>query len=523
MLPERYRIFSVLTSILSLSLFFPLGLAQPNPSVLYLRTDDPVDKEDPLRDPAYLPAQIGGIVGAYAVSLVLVAITLLALSKKRREHLSAGNDEIDFSPVTQELVKPRFEDFGTVESLAINTQVPPAQNFSYPSPTKSEFEAPGIYIHPSPVSASTVGHPGVSPLVDQRVVFADRAMAQSQLEEMYKHVMEHEDAKKRGLVYEAPIIPGAVHQPRSSASGSVTSFGSQPKKERNKPANLNLSKANEEKTQSRTSSLLSALRSPKKKAMRGVSISSPMMTPQSATFPRHHVESQEMSAIPPRHYAPPPPPPVPKDQVPFGAVRTRSTAPVTPPDISPESVQSIDERIEAQLPLPPNGHNRSTSAPTEGDPQSATSEHSQAPLVSLPHSPKPGARFPTLPASPKPGATFHRSNAPLALRSDSASSLPSAVRSGGALPLRAYDTGLASPSITSQTTKQTVFERKTPLSPSGAQTPYTAGLPYSPYQPFTPCMPMTPSLITREDRKRMKRMVPKTPTLEMVKAAEDIW
>jgi hypothetical protein len=36
-------------------------------------------------------------------------------------------------------------------------------------------------------------------------------------------------------------------------------------------------------------------------------------------------------------------------------------------------------------------------------------------------------------------------------------------------------------------------------------------------------MPMTPSLVTKEDRKRMKRMVPKTPTLEMVKSADDIW
>lgn len=217
----------------------------------------------------------------------------------------------------------------------------------------------------------------------------------------------------------------------------------------------------------------------------------------------------------PRQYAPPPPPPIPTDQVPFGAVRT---APITPPDNSPQSVQSIDERLEEQLPPPPpkdnkNGHNRQVSlAPTEGDPQSATSEHSMSPLtVGLPQSPKPGARFPALPASPKPGQTFSRANA------------PSAVRTGGTLPLRAYENALNSPSVSSQTTQQTVFERRGPLSPSGAMTPYTAGVPYSPYQPFTPCVPMTPSLVTREDRRRMKRLVPKTPTVEMVKAAEDIW
>jgi hypothetical protein len=30
-------------------------------------------------------------------------------------------------------------------------------------------------------------------------------------------------------------------------------------------------------------------------------------------------------------------------------------------------------------------------------------------------------------------------------------------------------------------------------------------------------------LVTKADRKRMRRMEPKTPTVEMVKSAEDIW
>lgn len=225
-----------------------------------------------------------------------------------------------------------------------------------------------------------------------------------------------------------------------------------------------------------------------------------------------------MNAIPPRQYAPAAPPPVPTNQAPYGspAFPPKAHASLPTPDISPESVLSIDERIGNQL--PPPGHQRQISyALSERDPESATSEHSQVPLVGLPSSPKPGARFPSgtlpsLPASPKPGQTFQRANA------------PSAVRTGGSLPLRAYEPALASPNTIAQTTKQTVFERKGPLSPSGAMTPHTAGaVPYSPYQPFTPCMPVTPSLITKEDRKRMRRMVPKTPTLEMVQSSEDVW
>lgn len=501
--PEATRLSPLLSLLLTLPFLSPCVLAQLDPSsVLDARADDTLTSADPVGDKKYLPAQIGAIIGAYAVSLVLVAIGLLVLSKKRRAHLTAGNDEIDFI-VRKDIAGPNFQ----TGSLNINTKVPTVQNFSLPSPTKGDFGAPNPYVHPSPTS--TVGAPGVNQFVDQRIVAADRVMAQSQLEEMYKHVLEHEDAKKRGELYEAPLPLGS-HQPRSSTSvGSMKSNGTTlSKKERSKPAGLNLSR--DDKSQSRTSSLLSALRSPKKKAMRGVSISSPIMTPQSATFPRQ--ESQELNSIPPRHYAPAAPPPVPTDQVPFGAVYSRPAMPSTP-DISPQSVQSIDERIGSQLPSVSQTHTRNNSqAPTEVDPESATSEHSQAHLVGLPQSPKPGARFPSLPASPKPGQTFQRSNN------------PSAVRTGGSLPLRAYEPSMNSTTIVGQTTKQTVFERKAPMSPSGAMTPYTAGaVPYSPYQPFTPCMPMTPSLVTKEDRKRMKRMVPKTPTLNMVQSSEDVW
>lgn len=507
---------------LQLVLLLPLSLLssahiQPGPSVLNARADDK-DKPvpgGPLNDSAYLPVQIGGIVGAYAVSLVLVAITLLALSKKRRHHLAAGNDEVSFA-VRKDITSPDFAP--PCSGLPnINTDIPNIKGFLEASPSNSDLNGPTPYISHSP--SSTVGAPGVNPFVDPRVVAADRVTAQTRLEDMYKHVLEHEDAKKRGLVYDVPMMPNAVHQPPQS-TGSAPSFqsvsSSPSKKERNKPATLNLDRSRDaDKAQSRTSSLFSALRSPtKKKAKKGVSISSPIMTPQSATFPRH--ESQEMNTIAPRQYAPAPPPPVPYGQAPYSAPSTRTQAPPLTPDISPESVQSIDERIGNQLPHV-GSHNRSISqAPTEHEhehePESAVSEHSQAPLVGLPSSPKPGARFVPLPASPKPGATFSRSNA------------PSAVRTGGSLPLRAYEPALVSPNTIGQTTKQTVFERRGPLSPSGAMTPYTAGaVPYSPYQPFTPCLPMTPSLVTKDERKRLKRLVPKTPTMDLVQSADDIW
>lgn len=566
--------------------------------------DGPPGAADALRDPAYLPAQIGGIVGSYAFSLVLVALILLALSKKRREHLRAAEE---FDAVWDEAAafQSRDELWQADPSYTNNADYPPqlishelpkspghhghVRNFSLPSPTSTKFEvprfavsrvqAPGVeepqdapspssYFLPSPTS-TTRGPPGQDPDVDQDIVQRDRDMAQAELEQMYKYVMEQEEAKEAGVEFRAPMVPA---QPRSS----TMTVSSSSKKEKNKPASLNLSKG--EKTQSRTSSILSALKSPrKKKQMQGISISSPIMTPMSGTFPPS--VGEEMNSIPPRQYAPAIPPPVPMNHSQSSFADRRNTghiAPLMTPDLSPESTQSIDERIGA-LATVNKGKDRAqhqqqhqrggaddndydvsdeegeahdqlsqlqtrhvSLATTDADPVSAVSDTSQSALLprvsnnnnnnnntpglrtsGLPTSPKPGVnRFPSLPSSPKPGATFARPSG------QAPSS--SAVRTGGMLPLRAYENALASPTTTwDRTVKETVFQRAGPMSPGGmhtARTPLTGNpVPYSPYQPFSPVVPITPTLVTRADRKRMKRLEPKTPTLQMVKSDEELW
>lgn len=532
-----------------------------------------------LRDPAYLPAQIGGIVGSYALSLVLVAIILLSLSKKRREHLRAGEDfstwedsHLTFDNTeqfsafkSQDDFQPRGQDGPPQHSFQelpkIHTQdhvQGHVRNFSLPSPTSAGFSTgtreQTPYILPSP-DGSLRGRPGVDPHVDQSVVIQDRVMAQAQLEDMYKYVMEQEAAKEAGVVFKGPTFPHAGQQ-QQQLEQNASSQGMLQKKGRNKPANLNLSAdAKSEKTQSRTSSILSALKSPlgkKKEKVQAISISSPIMTPMTGTFPPQYA-GEEMNAIPPRHYAPAAPPPVPTGNPTFSQRRNVQMAPLTPPDdVSPESTQSIDERLRAMAGKgkdrnAPEDYNedeeeeerqrqdhyyhsrQQSSATMEADPISATSETSTTPLVrgerlrdsrasGLPSSPKPGVnRFPSLnslPSSPKPGATFSRPNA------------PSAVRTGGTLPLRAYEPALMSPNTYDRTVKQTTFERAGPLSPGmgTARTPHTgAPVPYTPYQPFSPVVPITPSLVTKADRKRMRRMEPKTPTMEMVQSSDDIW
>jgi hypothetical protein len=36
-------------------------------------------------------------------------------------------------------------------------------------------------------------------------------------------------------------------------------------------------------------------------------------------------------------------------------------------------------------------------------------------------------------------------------------------------------------------------------------------------------VPITPSVVTKADRKRMRRMEPKTPTVEMVRGEDEYW
>ncbi|KAL2144256.1 hypothetical protein VTI28DRAFT_9393 [Corynascus sepedonium] len=581
--------------------------------------DGPPAAASALRDPAYLPAQIGGIVGAYAFSLVLVALLLLALSKKRRDHLRNRDrppEELEvsvgeFNPFpnpfllqSEEEYKRELEAFQQhaefenqpfpnpyfqyqqqqqyqfqqippdqlYQQLSLQIPTSPARNFSLPSaspqsptrtgplsPTKSQRS---VFTSPSP--SSTILAPGFDLSVDQTVVQRDRIMAQQQLEQMYKYVMEQEQAKAEGREYEGPPIA-------SPSSNTVTAGPAKTsKKERNKPSSLNLSRNEKE---SRGSSLFSFLKSPRKNKMGapGMSISSPILTPMSGTFPRH--DDQEMNAIPPRHYAPPAPPPVPSSDLPFrrAAASAGGSSHLPTPDISPVSTQSIDSRIDAAIGKPPpsraalreqreregrgsnrfpsHSHEGSTATSTAGEhePVSASSERSTTHLVGLPASPRPNAtRFPSdisLPASPRPHQqSFQQQSTHNNGPSSSTSSFsrppgssPSAVREGGALPLRAYEqaSSVGSPTSTSfagaaTTTKQTVFTRAAPLSPgampTGMRTPWTgAPVPYTPYQPFSPVVPITPTVVTRADRKRMKRFEPKTPTVEMVKSDDEIW
>ncbi|KAK6956507.1 hypothetical protein Daesc_001785 [Daldinia eschscholtzii] len=449
-----------------------------------------------LRSTSYLPAQIGGIVGSYAFSLVVVAVIILLLAKKRREHLTAGEEDLEGQFPYQFAFLPP-EQAGGQPQYGLDPPKSPVKNFSYPTPqtplsARSPISPTSPYIVPSLHSTSTLG---VNPLVDPRVVAADREMAQQQLEEMYRLVLEQEAAKEAGVTLDQP--PAPLSQQQTPKQGIL-------KRGKNKPASLDLAQSEAEKPQSRASSILSAFKSPRKKNVKSISISSPIMTPVSGTFPRQ--EEEELRAIPPSLL--------------YTGISTPSSDGPSPIRTGKQATRTSSAYHPPRISL-----RRVHKALTNGSVICGAihiSERSTAPLVGLPSSPKPGVnRFPSLPASPKPGATFPTSPGP-EQRSFSRPNAPSAIRTGGTLPLRAYEPSLSSPSA--HTTKQTTFERTLPLSPSGLRTPWTgAPVPYSPYQPFSPVVPITPSLVTKADRKRMKQLQPKTPTMEMVKGDDEVW
>lgn len=260
---------------------------------------------------------------------------------------------------------------------------------------------------------------------------------------------------------------------------------------------------------SRTSSIMSALKSPRKKSVKSMDISSPLQTPSSSTFPKHTHTGSDQESLVPRYYNPPPPPAVPTDQVPYTHSRDNSNVTAGSP------TRSIAEQLSYSQPQSqrhrPQASQASVQSHNRGDlsARSQESTNSQTPLYS-PRTP-PQTQSQAVASHPKPFT----------------SNPPSNNASTRTLPFRAFDPPLASPSFASQTTKTTVLERTAPvngLQTGGLKTPWSAGaVPYSPYQPFSPITPITPRLVTKKDRKAMKKAEGRAPVTELIKSEDEIW
>ena len=154
------------------------------------------------RDPALLPAQIGAVVGSYLFSVCIVGSALILIGRRLRFRSQSGAKALDI-----EMVEPHFPNFGP-------SPISPGghRNFSWPSPEK-DIRNPYIF----PPSTTTINGSPVSPVgvdssFDTRIIDADRDMLQRDLEDIYAHVMQQEDAKAAGVnVKEMPLPPQLQH------------------------------------------------------------------------------------------------------------------------------------------------------------------------------------------------------------------------------------------------------------------------------------------------------------------------
>ncbi len=452
--------------------------------------DGPPLSAGALRNPAYLPAEIGGIVGAYVFSVCVVGLALVFVGQRLRRQVSRSTKALDI-----EMLEPRtlaYHNCSPTTAASDGHPISP-RNFSWPSPEKTDRNP---YIFPTIGEQKSPG--GADSFVDRRIVEADQEMLQRDLEDIYAHVMEQEEAKAAGIKIAEmpPPAPLQLSSPRASSHRSSILK----KAEKGRPSTLSIEEP-QSKTPSRTSSIISSLKSPKRRGIRGMMISSPIPTPLTTTFPAADNASDEEPPSP-RFYAPPPPPPVPKDQVPYTSVRKSSqSSPISPTRSEAEKSSYEGQRRSHR----PNASQ--TSMQSARDPASAISATSQTPLF---------------PAQSQRQSPFNNKS------SSSVNLPPSNSSSVRQLPLRQFEPALQSPSF-SHSTKTTVLERQSPLSPGlttggGPRTPWSAGaVPYSPYQPFTPMMPITPRLVTKQERKAMKKLEPRTPALEMIKSEDELF
>jgi hypothetical protein len=460
------------------------------------------------RDRSLLPAQIGGIIGAYLFSVCIVGIALICLGRKLRHQIQISPKALDIEMVEAQFqtaqATPRYPPLSAALSSPGGSR-----NFSWPSP---ENDIKNPYIFPPSLKSPRTPPPDLgNPYFDTRIVDADREMLNRDLEDIYAHVMAQEEAKLQGIKPQEMPLPAQLQRTGTVSTSPPQRQLTLPKKiEKSRPANLNIEETRSPKSsQSRISSMFSSLKSPKK-SVKGMQISSPLPTPATPRFPYPQEDEEPLS---PRYEHLPPPPPVPTDQVPFTHHRSTSnlTATLVPLPTSPRGNFGLP--LSPRSPYPPsirshrsqyqnNPSQISVQSSTRGD-ASVTSQTPLSPLTMQP----PPKRQP----SPNPPTQPPSNN--------------SSVRQ---LPLRQFEPSVTSPSF-APSTKTTVLERNGPVGGGGPQTgglrtPWSAGaVPYSPYQPFTPMMPITPRLVTKEDRKAMKKKEGRTPVLEMIKSEDELW
>lgn len=490
------------------ALFFFAATALPPADIWYVHINNapappagegPPLQDSALRNPAWLPAQIGGIVAAYVLFVLCVGTALLTVGRRLRR--SAQESQKTLAMEMLKPIKKRQQNIFDPSPISPATGPSPHSAIDmkkgWPSPMRSKSR-----VNSDGWSSINKGHTRNQASVqssvvtfDENVIESDMERNEREMERLYAAVMDHEEKRTAshtnvGLVqqprspHQAPpelqhlrhAQQNPVSPPRSNTVSPARTLTKSPGAS-NKPTPLSL--------HSRNSSRSSVGSFSKKRAFRGLPISPPMGSP-GLVPDQTHDESEPLS---PRVYDDPgPPPPTPPQ---MKALNYRSDR------LSPLSARFPDNRF------PESSRTSRTLVPASPGVDTIPEQYKA-------HVPQPVAAIPDRSiASSRDATRAKRVPPPLALRTKALNNAqqqhPNPLRTAP-LPFRNPQAFPTSHNAAESTIKATVLER-----PSKAQAMFSARTPrtgvpmtpYSPYMPFTPLTPITPSrLVTREERKR---------------------
>jgi hypothetical protein len=528
------------------------------------------------RDKSLLGAQIGAIVGAYALFVFVLACYVALVGRRLRAYALGGpaaSSDIEMgkaSPTTAVASQHPFEASPVSPgTTAFANSASPSKagtqggHFAWPSPTKQNFT--GVF--------------------DERVIQDDKAQRERDMERLYAAVMEHEAASastsslrdlRRGTAKDDSAVtaagrPAAAAVTASSpkrktprflraltsptlrsptkSQASQASQASQP----GSPLSPKQQKRKSKKDDEALQSLGTSGGGHRKGGIRGLSISKPVPTPTFSLQSRGPASDEE--PLTPHH--PPPSPPTSQDATQSTGVAPAAAAAAAAASASTDDIELAllgDPPSSSSTPVSSTGRPRVPALQlSKPRPRVTTAAAAGKSNSSLPLSP---------PQSPPPPShqqqqqhhhhhyhqqQHHPQSSNVSLPASSSTSLPLRQQqlhnSPSTLPLRSLNTALgANPSAS--TTKVTIVERPERLS-SAFLSPATAGgtrrataglrtgqpVPYSPYMPFTPVTPITPGLVTRRDRKAREKREERTAdghrarkvVTEMVKGDDELW
>ncbi|KAI9683873.1 MAG: hypothetical protein M1829_004207 [Trizodia sp. TS-e1964] len=265
---------------------YPLGIDwDPAPSP----EDGPPLSRNASRDPSLLPAQIGGIVGAYAGVVLICGFCLVLIGRRLRLRAQTSSKSLDV-----EMVKPAIVNQYTSSPLSGTS----AKNFSWPKSGKS----PSIGNSPSIGPASPRRDTVVT--FDQSVIDSDKERSEREMQRLYAAVMEQNSKSDATVIYDAKTDENAtqelVEEAESISSSPISPALPSPRPHISRPMPPRLANPNRSLSQVSASSQAS-----KRRGVRGLNISSP----KKARF-----DEEDEEPLSPTFFESPTAPPAPPSQ-----------------------------------------------------------------------------------------------------------------------------------------------------------------------------------------------------------------